>query len=222
MNVNRSRFIAPRLGGLAERAALHIRRKIFYDFMNITKSQADLKVLDIGVTSDESSDSNFLEKFYPYPKNITAVGLEDASFLEHRYPGLIFVKADACALPFEDQSFDIAFCSAVIEHVGDSSRQRKLIDEALRVATVALITTPNRWFPLEFHTLTPFLHWLPPSIFRGFLSLTGRKFFARQSNLNLLGGRDLDCLCDKSGLKYKKYNKRLLGLVSNLVYLVYR
>ena len=99
MNVNRSRFIAPRLGGLAERAALHIRRKIFYDFMDITKSGRS-KVLDIGVTSDESSDSNFLEKFYPYPKNITAVGLEDASFLEHRYPGLVFVKADACAFAF--------------------------------------------------------------------------------------------------------------------------
>jgi hypothetical protein len=24
------------------------------------------------------------------------------------------------------------------------------------------VTTPNRWFPLEVHTLLPFVHWLPP------------------------------------------------------------
>ena len=23
------------------------------------------------------------------------------------------------------------------------------------------VTTPNRWFPLEVHTLLPFVHWLP-------------------------------------------------------------
>jgi hypothetical protein len=25
------------------------------------------------------------------------------------------------------------------------------------------VTTPNRWFPLEVHTLLPLVHWLPPA-----------------------------------------------------------
>ena len=34
--------------------------------------------------------------------------------------------------------------------------------------------TPNRWFPIEFHTLLPLVHWLPPEHFRKLLVLTGR------------------------------------------------
>ncbi len=30
-----------------------------------------------------------------------------------------------------------------------------------RVATRVFVTTPNRFFPLEVHTLVPFAHWLP-------------------------------------------------------------
>jgi hypothetical protein len=35
------------------------------------------------------------------------------------------------------------------------------VHELCRVAPKVFVSTPNRRFPLEVHTLMPFLHWLP-------------------------------------------------------------
>jgi hypothetical protein len=72
-----------------------------------------------------------------------------------------WVAADGCALPFRDQSFDVVFSNSVIEHVGDVATQRRFAREVARVGRGYWVQTPNRWFPVEQHLLTPFLHWLP-------------------------------------------------------------
>lgn len=213
-------FIAPRLWGFAEYLSLRVRKNIFNKVFANIKITNKTKVLDIGVTCDQSLDSNFFEKYYPFKNKITAIGKEDALFLEEKYKGLSFIKGDACNLPFFDKEFDIAFCSAVIEHVGSKENQLKLISEACRVSKVAIITTPNRYYPLEFHTLTPLLHWLPKPIFRLFLRLTGRYFFSKEENLNLLYEFELKDMICNLGYKYKKINYKLFGLTSNLVYLI--
>jgi SAM-dependent methyltransferase len=213
-----SSYIAPRLGGFGPWLAWQVRVAIFKQLIEDFHPTSTWKVLDVGVTSDQTADSNFFERLYPFPASITAVGLEDASHLERDYPGLIFIKADGRHLPFENESFDLAFCSAVIEHVGSRAQQIQLLAELTRVARRVVLTTPNRYFPLEFHTLTPFLHWLPPSLFRGFLKLTGRTFFAREANLNLLSERDLDRILASLDCSYRKKPHYLLCMKSNLVY----
>jgi SAM-dependent methyltransferase len=212
-----SDYIAPRLAGIAPRLAWKVRQEIFKTFMARLQPQAWWQVLDAGVTSDRTADSNFFEKLYPYSSSITAVGLEDASFLEQEHPGVRFVMADACQLPFADNSFDLVFCSAVIEHVGSRQRQQVLIRELTRVGKIVIITTPNRYFPLEFHTLTPFLHWLQPSVFRKFLAVTGRSFFSEEKNLNLLSEKDMDNLIRMEKLYQEKHHHQLWGFTSNLV-----
>jgi len=217
-----SDYISPRLGGLGPKLAWKIRSKIFTNLMRTLQPTSNWKVLDAGVTSDRTPDSNFFERLYPYKSMIVAVGLEDASFLEQEYPGVTFYRANACNLPFDDKTFDLAFCSAVIEHVGQRQNQLTLLRELTRVSRIAVVTTPNRYFPIEFHTLTPFLHWLPPSIFRSFLKLTGRNFFADEQNLNLLSERDLNKLIQEAGLFPKTQHEHLLGIKSNLVYYISR
>jgi SAM-dependent methyltransferase len=64
-------------------------------------------------------------------------------------------------LPFPDDSFDVCFSNAVLEHVGDEDRQRAFVAEAVRVSRRVFLTTPNRWFPVELHTRLPLVHWLP-------------------------------------------------------------
>jgi hypothetical protein len=71
------------------------------------------------------------------------------------------VFADGRQLPFRDQSFDIVFSNSVIEHVGDRDNQRRFAVEIARVGLAYWVQTPNRWFPVEPHLLTPFLHFLP-------------------------------------------------------------
>ncbi len=215
-----SDYIAPRLAGVAEALAWHVRRQIFERTMRMLKPKPDWRVIDVGVTHDQSHDSNFFEKLYPYPEKITAVGRENAEFLEQQYPGLSFVRADATALPFPDNAFDLAFCSAVIEHVGARPNQRKVISELVRVSRVAVLTTPNRYYPLEFHTLTPLLHWLPPRLFRRFLRLTGRNFFAKESSLNLLSHRDMRRIFRDCEVNAEACHHRLGGAFSNLVYIL--
>lgn len=211
----------PGLGGIVSKVALRVRTRIFEDLLSVLQPTSSWRVLDAGVTSDQRPDSNFFERLYPYPSAITAIGLEDATFLETSFPGITFVKADACNLPFPDKSFDLAFCSAVIEHVGCRKNQLQLLSELSRVSKVAVITTPNRHFPLEFHTITPFIHWLPQKYFRGFLKLTGRSFYAEEANLNLLDERQMDSLVRKAGLCCEKHHQYLFGIKSNLVYYVY-
>jgi SAM-dependent methyltransferase len=71
------------------------------------------------------------------------------------------VQADGRDLPFEDDAFDIAFSNAVLEHVGGRDEQRRFVHELCRVARRVFVSTPNRWFPVEAHTLLPLVHWLP-------------------------------------------------------------
>jgi len=83
----------------------------------------------------------------------------------------------------------VVHSSAVIEHVGSLASQCAFVAECCRVARRAVfITTPNRWFPVEFHTVLPLVHWLPKEIFRALMRRTGRGFFADERNLNLMTG----------------------------------
>ena len=70
--------------------------------------------------------------------------------------------------------------------------QMRFARELWRVARKGVfVTTPNRWFPVEFHTVLPLLHWLPPPLFRKTLMALGREFFADEQNLNLLSSTGL-------------------------------
>src|SRR5260370_6096042 len=173
-------------GSLTVRIAAEQRRKMFSRFMLDTGVAAAERILDVGVTSDRSYEaSNYLEAWYPHKNMVTAVGIDDASFLCGQYPGMRFVIADGLKLPFRHQAFHVVHSSAVIEHVGSLTRQRAFVAECCRVARRAVfLTTPNRWFPVEFHTVLPLMHWLPKEIFRALMRPTGRGFFADERTLN--------------------------------------
>jgi SAM-dependent methyltransferase len=164
-----------------------MRERMFGFFMERMQPTSSTLILDLGVTPDEKwPESNYFEKLYPFKQNIVAAGIEDASYLEKIYSGVRFAKITPGRLPFEDNQFDIVFCSAVLEHVGDSTAQRQFVAETLRVAKRFFFTTPNRKFPVEFHTFLPFVHWLPQATHQSVLRLVGMDFWAKTENLNLL------------------------------------
>jgi SAM-dependent methyltransferase len=71
-------------------------------------------------------------------------------------------------LPWADGAFDLVLAVGVVEHLPERNR-RAQVDEYYRVLApgghVAILDTPNRWFPLETHSVgLPLIQWLPPEL----------------------------------------------------------
>jgi len=194
-----------------------MRRRMFERFVELFPPAETASVLDVGATSEASYEaSNYLEAWYPRRERIVAVGIDDLSGLPERFPGVRAVQADGLRLPFADRAFDVVHSSAVIEHVGNAQRQRAFMQELFRVARKGVfVTTPNRWFPIEFHTVLPLVHWLPPRVFRSLLTRIGRSYFSDEAHLNLLDSAGF--LSAARGLgEVRQLNFRLMGWTSNL------
>lgn len=121
-------------------------------------------ILDIGAQIDPQNPYNFqLIDSHPWKEKITALNIlpEHIDRIRQTYPQVNAVIGDACRLPWPDKSFDIAFSNAVIEHVGDYEKQLMMASEMMRISRRWFLTTPNRWYPFEFHLRLPFVTWLP-------------------------------------------------------------
>ena len=95
---------------LPARIAHYQRRKMFRAFMAFAAARPQDTILDVGVTSDRSYDhSNYFCAWYPHKAAITAVGLDDASFLSTLYPGLRFIRADGRDLIVVAQKSGMAY-----------------------------------------------------------------------------------------------------------------
>ena len=112
--------------------------------------------------------------------------------------------------------------NATIEHVGSYQNQISLIRETFRVSKkYVFIQTPNRFYPIDFHTTLPLIHWLPKNIHRKILKFFGLNFYASEENLNLLSENDLKNICEELNLKkFKIIKHKLLFLTSNLILII--
>jgi SAM-dependent methyltransferase len=150
---------------LASRVSLRSRERKLRLFLDLYRPGPETRVLDVGVTDAPfggGSTDNFFEALYPWPAQITAVGHTGLERFAAAFPAVSVVRADGRELPFGDGEFDLGFSNAVVEHVaGGRAGQRQFVEELCRVAARVFVTTPNRWFPLEVHTLLPLVHWLP-------------------------------------------------------------
>ena len=139
-------------------------------FVELFQPGPETSVVDVGVTDapfGSGSSDNFFEALYPWPGQITAVGRTELDRFTAAFPLIRAVRSDGRDLPFADAEFDLGFSNAVVEHVaGGREGQQRFVEELCRVATRVFVTTPNRYFPLDPHTLLPFAHWLPGSAAR--------------------------------------------------------
>ena len=151
----------------ASRVSLRSRERKLRLFLELMRPGPETTVVDVGVTDapfGAGSTDNFFEALYPWPEQITAVGVTGLDRFAAAFPRVRAVRADGRSLPFGDGEFDLGFSNAVVEHVaGGRDGQRRFVAELCRVARRVFVTTPNRWFPLDPHTLLPVVHWLPPS-----------------------------------------------------------
>ena len=130
------------------------RRRRMARFAELMKVGGETRVLDIGGTPD-------CWRLLPNPPRVILLNTPRAQ--ADLAGAESWVAGDGRALPFRDGAFDIVFSNSVIEHVGDAASQQRFAREVARVGRSFWVQTPNRWFPVEQHLLTPFLHWLPRS-----------------------------------------------------------
>jgi hypothetical protein len=198
---------------ITEKPTLLSRKKKFELFIHfMTPSHTD-KIIDIGVAAYTYRGTNFLEQWYEHRKNITALVNEDLSnYSEFRktFPECTLIRGDGRKLDFPDRHFDIVFCNAVVEHVGSREKQKQFINELVRIGKKSFITTPNRWFLIDFHTLVPFAHWFPVKVRAAIYKVFGRNMYASEKMLNLLSFREFkELFSKKHGLKILR--QRFLG-----------
>ncbi len=132
-----------------------------------------------------------------------------------------YVVGDACRTDFPSASFDVVFSNSVIEHVGGIERQRQFAAECMRCGRSFFVQTPNKWFPLDTHTLLPLVHWLPQKIFRKLIPLSPRFVLFKPDpgdledfrNMRLLSKRDLEELFPEAEI----VKERFCGITKSLV-----
>lgn len=187
-------------------------------FSDLIKPNQQTTILDVGFSEREYSETdNFLEKNYAHQKNITALGIDQPTEFSKRYPKVKAIQYDGRKFPFSDQAFDLCWSNAVLEHVGSRERQRLFLAEIKRAAKRAFITTPNKLFPIEVHTRTPLLHWLPKKWFDKYLRLV-RKDWATGDYMNLLTLNDLKTLLRDAGINdYKIIKNKFLFFTLDFV-----
>jgi SAM-dependent methyltransferase len=187
----------------------------FIDDFGITPQT---RVLDVGGTLHNWT-------LAPVRPRLTLLNMPRAS--EPAPEGVARVAADGCVLPFADGAFDVVFSNSVIEHLTTSERQQQFANEVMRVGKRCYVQTPNRWFPVETHLLTPFVHYLPkrwqaPLVRRAtvWAMLTGIKGDRKQfyiehylADVRLLSRKELQALFPRATV----VSERFLGFGKSLI-----
>ena len=180
---------------LAERLTILARDRIYEDFIRLCRPRPEETILDVGVSDVIGDAANLIERRYPHPRRLTAVGLGTAEEFRAAFPDITYRRIRANEpLPFADGAFDIAASNAVLEHVGSTENQLRFVTELMRVGRRVFITVPNRFFPLEHHTGIPLLHWTDAS-FALTCRLLGKKAWTEKERLILMSRRKLRALC---------------------------
>ena len=119
-----------------------------------------MRILDVG---------GFPATWTPFPPtkaeldivNIDDMECDEATRLEYK---IRMFKVDGCAMPFKDREYDVVFSNSVVEHLGTWEKQQAFASEVRRVGRNLWIQTPAAECFFEPHYLTPFIHWLRPSL----------------------------------------------------------
>ena len=197
------------------------KRQEMLDIIN--KKLRDIKIhdaLDIGTTNDQDyQSSNFLIKNL---KNISEFKSVSDQYIDDNFFSKILTKSITDNFTNEEiDNFksDLVISNATIEHVGNFENQIKMVKNVAKLSRkFFVITTPNRYHPIDFHTKLPFIHWLPKNVHRSLLNFIGLNYFAKEENLNLFSEQDLNVSMKESGIKnYEIFYINLLGFKSNFL-----
>jgi SAM-dependent methyltransferase len=135
-----------------------------------------LRVLEVGCSfghiTEWLADQPEVAEIRTFDTDAEFVEIVRAKREELALPSLVEIRRltndETCALPWSAAAFDLVLAVGVVEHLPARTR-RAQVDEYYRVLApgghIAILDTPNRWFPLETHSVgLPVVQWLPPQL----------------------------------------------------------
>ncbi|HEY2469908.1 MAG TPA: methyltransferase domain-containing protein [Terracidiphilus sp.] len=147
-----------KFNALYQHVFVHFRKKRMRTFFVLFTPSSKERVVDIGGIAETWQSESEVHR----PFSVTLVNnLVYGGVVSDRFRS---IEADATAMPFPDDSFDIGFSNSVIEHLKTWEQQQAFAREARRVARKLWIQTPARSFPIEAHLWAPFIQYLPRSL----------------------------------------------------------
>jgi hypothetical protein len=199
------------------------RKKIFKIFLKETNYSNKNSLIDVGTTPSTNKEHNIILQQTTNNKNITCLSNLNCTILKKKFPNIKkYIISDGKKTNLKKNSWDIVHSSATIEHVGKLKNQILFVKECLRLGKKYIfITTPNRYYPIDFHTKIPIIHWLPKQIHRKILRILGLGFYSLEKNLNLLDKISLIKICQKLNIKkFKIIEFKFLLFTSNLILVI--
>ncbi|MDC0408326.1 hypothetical protein OAM36_02160 [Candidatus Pelagibacter sp.] len=186
---------------------------------NIIKDLQVYDALDIGTTSDDKNvSSNTVIKNI---KNIEKFKCISDQMVTSNFFSKILKKSITEEFSENELykfSSDLVVSNATIEHVGGVLNQKKMIQNIIKLTKkIFVITTPNRFHPIELHTKIPLIHWFPKSIYRKILKFLGLSFYANEENLNLLTVDELKKILNSQKITYEIKFLKLFFFKSNII-----
>ena len=208
-----------------QKITLKARNEFFNLFLVNNNYSKDKSIIDIGSTPSLEREQNIFLENIKDNQNVTCLSNQDCRILKKKYKNIKNILiGNAKNTMLENDSFDIVHSNATIEHVGSFENQVSFVREMFRISNESIfIQTPNRFYPIDFHTILPFIHWLPKKIHRKILKLMNLDFYSKEENLNLLSIKDLKKICKILNVKkYKIIEHKLFFLTSNLILIIYK
>ena len=188
----------------------------------INNTIKDLEIhdaLDVGTTSDDkNTSSNIIIKNIKNIERFKCISdqMIDSDFFFKKLQKSITEEFSENEL--YEFSSDLVISNATIEHVGSAIKQKKMIENIIKLTKkIFIITTPNRFYPIELHTKIPLLHWFPKPIYRKILKIIGLSFYANEKNLNLVGMRELKEMLNNQKITYEIKFIKLMFFKSNII-----
>ena len=188
----------------------------------INNTIKDLQIhdaLDIGTTSDDkNASSNIVIKNIKNIDKFKCISdqMVNSNFFNKKLKKSITEEFSENEL--HEFSSDLVISNATIEHVGGELKQKKMIENIIKLTKkIFIITTPNRFYPIELHTKIPLIHWLPKSTYRKILKFLGLSFYANEENLNLLSANELKKMLNNQKITYEIKFLKLMFFKSNII-----
>ena len=178
--------------------------------------------LDVGTTEEnELESSNYFVKNFDKIKiknSISDQEIKNDNFNKFLRKSITSEFSETEILNYKS---DLVISSATIEHVGSYENQIKMLENIIKLTNkYFFITTPNRFFPIDFHTKLPVIHMLPKKIHRKILRLINLNEYAEEENLNLLDENTVNELINSQqnvSFEIRIFKVKLFGLTSNLL-----